>query len=548
MTSSYSQLSLFRLPQKTTKVKKTGHRSHPFSMDQQRIFNQIKKNNQSVLIQAVAGAGKTTTLLEISRRIDGTVLFCAFNKHIADEIQKKVQKQKDITVTTIHAHGRRALGNCKVNSRKYLNLIYECTKALLADQKFLFPALFTNLGFREANVFQVANQWLRDVVSLGQSYLARGSEILKVLEDNNKGNLLINEETLIETYDFICEQGANSYLLHREVDFIDMIWLPNYLGLTSSLPKYDAVLIDEVQDLNKAQAEIALNSVKPGGQIVGAGDPHQSIYGFAGADLNSMENFIKRTGAMTLPLNTCYRCPVSHIKLAQKYNPNIRPGKTEIGEVLYWSLEEYYKNCALGDLVISRKTAPVVALALELIARNIPCRIKGREIAHDMIQIINLTAPDPPNIITHIQRIKQFFDQLNKANNNNHQIIAQNNDKYLYISAILMANQSKSLPEIIAGINKLFAGSELNQESICLSTVHRAKGLEAERVVILNPQDMPMLFPNSHPSQIQQEQNLLYVAHTRAKKTLIFTTISVKKSELTLPNIWQIDDAEMEEY
>jgi DNA helicase II / ATP-dependent DNA helicase PcrA len=56
--------------------------------------------------------------------------------------------------------------------------------------------------------------------------------------------------------------------------------------------------------------------------------------------------------------------------------------------------------------------------------------------------------------------------------------------------------------------------------SISLCTVHRAKGLEAERVYILEPDDMPMSWRHQQDWEYQQELNILYVALTRSKSEL----------------------------
>jgi len=55
---------------------------------------------------------------------------------------------------------------------------------------------------------------------------------------------------------------------------------------------------------------------------------------------------------------------------------------------------------------------------------------------------------------------------------------------------------------------------------IKLSTIHRAKGLEAKRVFILNFNDLPHFKPNQKPWERIQEQNLKYVAITRALNEL----------------------------
>ena len=58
-----------------------------------------------------------------------------------------------------------------------------------------------------------------------------------------------------------------------------------------------------------------------------------------------------------------------------------------------------------------------------------------------------------------------------------------------------------------------------------LSTVHKAKGLEADNVYIICPDSLPMKFENQQEWEYAQEMNLKYVAVTRAKKKLVFVDV-----------------------
>jgi superfamily I DNA/RNA helicase len=85
-------------------------------------------------------------------------------------------------------------------------------------------------------------------------------------------------------------------------------------------------MLDEAQDLNNCQTELAIALAGKTGRILGVGDPFQSVFGFAGADHNSYVNFRDRLKATELPLSICYRCPTSHINLVNKVFPKILIG------------------------------------------------------------------------------------------------------------------------------------------------------------------------------------------------------------------------------
>ena len=75
------------------------------------------------------------------------------------------------------------------------------------------------------------------------------------------------------------------------------------------------MLVDECQDLNKAQLNIVKLLDGNEGRIISVGDPSQAVFGFAGADDSSYYNDEKETKAVEIPLSICYRCPTTHIKL-----------------------------------------------------------------------------------------------------------------------------------------------------------------------------------------------------------------------------------------
>ena len=99
--------------------------------------------------------------------------------------------------------------------------------------------------------------------------------------------------------------------------------------------------------------------------------------------------------------------------------------------------------------------------------------------------------------------------------------------------------QCQSIEELEFCIKQLF-GSE-NDEAVILSTVHRAKGMEAKRVYIAEPYLLPLYWDNQKAWQLEQENNLLYVALSRSTCNLYligdapwFTSNSSKDSHSRL--------------
>jgi YrbI family 3-deoxy-D-manno-octulosonate 8-phosphate phosphatase len=96
-------------------------------------------------------------------------------------------------------------------------------------------------------------------------------------------------------------------------------------------------------------------------------------------------------------------------------------------------------------------------------------------------------------------------------------------DKVEAIEAL--SESAESVAEVISRINSIFADESVG---VCLSTIHKAKGLEADRVFIIEPKCLPAPWVKQD-WEIEQENNLAYVAYTRAKNELVF----VPESEFT---------------
>jgi DNA helicase-2/ATP-dependent DNA helicase PcrA len=97
---------------------------------QKEIFNFILKDTRNAVISAVAGSGKTTTLLKALDTIpdDKTVLFLAFNKSISEELSRRVpENKKNIFVKTVHGYGYTTLrqrNDPKMDDKKYRKLLW----------------------------------------------------------------------------------------------------------------------------------------------------------------------------------------------------------------------------------------------------------------------------------------------------------------------------------------------------------------------------------------------------------------------------------------
>ena len=328
----------------------------------------------------------------------------------------------------------------------------------------------------------------------------------------------------------------------RVIDFTDMVVLP--LSYRTYISTFKFVFIDECQDLNAAQRELMLCAAK-GGRFVAVGDRKQAINGFCGADCLSFDKIAETPNTIELPLSVNYRCGSNIIKLVQEIVPQIKAyensesGTIETYKVLSKSL---FHN---GDMVLCRKSAPLVGLCFKLLQNGITAIVKGGDIAESMLKLINRANCNSINDLSKwidnekkktATEIAEYLNVgLDKAKKTKRYINLA--DKLDCIKNICVS-QLTDVTELKDYIQKMFDEKSI-KNAVVLSTAHKSKGLEADRVLILTPSNFPMITKYSKEWEVQQEYNLKYVAWTRAKKDLVFIDMSeneLNNAELTEDN------------
>jgi superfamily I DNA/RNA helicase len=521
---------------------------------QSAIFNWIPSGTGDAIVNAVAGSGKTTTLTEASKLLPdrASAIFCAFNAHIVKELTKRLNGME---CKTIHSIGLSTLARHfdkqpVVDGNKYRNLVRK-ESWQLAEQ---MPTV--NRG-------EIVSA-LGDLVELCMVTLTNALDFIspaaaRVIDSNSNAvsqNALESLQTLVSHFGLtlpcpivnlapsVAVVLANGILLAHEdhvISFSDMLWLPWVWGLQPRT--YDWVFVDECQDLNRAQLEMVLKLRGSRrldgphsfaiGRMIFVGDPRQAIYGFSGADAASYANIKERTQATEFPLSVSYRCPVLVVREAQAIVPGIqpRPG-APLGTVRWISENELYANVKEGDLLLCRMTAPLIATCLDLIRQKVPARVRGKDIGKMLVKTVQIVAGRRDfEFATFPQHLHGYTtEQIKKLSGRDD---AESQVERLWdISQALTAcfdglNQNdpfefdRNLPvnSFIDFIHSLFSD---DRPGVWLSTVHKAKGLEAERVFILRPEKLPLVWRGQQAWEMEQEMNLKYVAITRSLDELVY--------------------------
>lgn len=487
-----------------------------FSHYQTAIFDAVINTNSNIAVNATAGSGKTTTIVEAANRFIKrypykSVLCTAFNKSIVEELKKRLKP--NIDSQGIHSLGKQALTRYHKNSLfvdeyktfKLADIVLKKVK-FKKNEKFVYQYTLSDiidllrLTLVEPNFDNIDNLCNRYDISIMGDEINHSIELYNILEKHNRS--LIGEKNTI--------------------DFTDMVFLPA-TNDKIQLKKYDVVIIDEAQDLNRVQHKFIDKLLKPNGRLISVGDKHQAIYGFAGADSNSFEILENRPNTLSLPLSVCYRCSRNIVFNAQQVNPEIEPSDDQITgpPIIYGEIEQIDSN----SLVVSRNVRPLVNLFFKLLENNQKSFIKGRDIENGLIALYNKVkdyekwdAEDKLN-----DKLDNLFYELKEKGikkPKEHAKYLNLKEKVIIIK--LIASKVKYMFEVENKIHQLFKDKK---NAIQLMTVHKSKGLEADKVFFIESFNGDKLIPSKyakHEEELKQENNLLFVALTRAKKELIY--------------------------
>ena len=554
--------------------------------EQEKIFNFIKFDSNHGIIDAVAGSGKTTTIIDSINFVqsDKSLLFCAFNKSIRDEIQERIscKGKNNIVVKNLHQLGFDILKSnselqYNIQERKYINLINKSLSSINEKNIIRYLELYDvdinpkKGSFEESMLkkhVKIFKDKLLDIVNKFRLTLTRDNfddfkQMLihyNIIDIKKTSEKILNNVVLVffDANQIIIEEGNKIAKKLNIIDLSDMLYLPKVFEYYPN-NNYDILFIDECQDLSKSQLAIALKYVKKSGRVIAVGDPFQSIYGFTGADIESFERFSQiLKNHIKLTLSFCFRCPNNIIEFAQNFRRDIKPFKDKNGIIERIEFEKVVNVVRNSDLIISRTKAPLTILLFILIENNKQVNIHQDDVK-DLFNELKFLFTNEE--LTEVNVLKNSYDFFEKVKERNIYFLNQKSKKLsnpidkeefiitetLYIERRLnFLRKQLSVQLDVNNLNDLIKKIEYlvtdNKDAIKLSTIHKAKGLENERVFILDFNKLPVKKDNQQPWEVKQEINLKYVALTRAKHTL-YLVDSIKEEEKIEGNLFdEIED------
>lgn len=490
---------------------------------QQAVFDFVATGRGSAMVTAVAGSGKTTTVKKSFAFIDPrlTTSYLVFNKRNADEAKADPEMPKHVRVATFHSVGFSAWNYFK---GKAVSVDLSNKSRSLMDANFGDDACRTYSSFA-CKLVSLAKQ-------VGMGFLAPDSiDVWTQLIDHYDVTLDSEGATEAEGIEIarqllrLSVAAADPKTGVSVIDGDDMLYMP-MLRNVRFFP-HDWLFVDEAQDTNDLQLAMLRRMLKPSGRLVAVGDRKQAIYGFRGASASAMDNIAKAFNAIELPLTISYRCSKSVVAQAQTIVPYIEASESAPEGVVRGLQKDAEGNSVPetfdpGDAIICRNTAPLIQKAYELIGKGIGCKVLGREIGQGLINLIKkMKARDIDNLQEKLDAWAQRETAKFMAKGQEQKAEAVN-DKISAITAVIsfLPEDSRDVATLIQNIENMFSDTN-DARLITLATVHKAKGLEWHRVFILEPELMPSRWARQAWQQ-EQEQNIMYVAWTRAKLELVF--------------------------
>lgn len=494
-----------------------------------RILDWVINGRGSAVVKAVAGSGKTSTLILCLKEMYGSVLFLAFNKKIANEIDFKVKKLKlsNVTASTMHAAGfgqlRRIRGlRLNVDGDKVSKIIDEMIHADEEDQiKYVAPFIRRMVQLAKDSAFGVDGQAKIDDIASWDA-LANHHDVQ--LEETD-----YTREAVIELAINVLKL---SNLDRSNIDYADMIY--HVLLFNVNCQEYDWVLIDEAQDTNVSRRLLARKLLAPLGRLIAVGDDAQAIFGFTGADADALNLIKEEFNATELPLSISYRCAKNIVREAQNIVPSIEWFDSNpdgvVESTVYDAFVKDIANLNLDheDGIICRNNAPLVPLAFALIRKGISCKIEGKDIGARLAKyafkwkdrgLSNFQDQFEEYMEKEIAKAVEKKNQAKAAN------LEDDRDTVLAILSRCFELGKTTVLDLKHMILDMFSDSEtgkVRKDILTLSSIHKSKGLEFNTVYVLG---FRQFIPSPYATldwMLEQERNLAYVSITRAKNKLVY--------------------------
>jgi F-box protein, helicase, 18 len=474
---------------------------------------EILASNGHIKINAVAGSGKTSTLIAYAqtRPANSRILYLAFNKSVKLEAQKRFAEAQlpNVTVETAHSLAYRQVVfkyGYKVRAQGFkTNEIAEILKLKGNSEKH--------------TEYMIANHISKYVAYFCNSNKAKVQELdyLSTVSDS-KARAFVK---MFETYIISQTRLLLSLMNKGEIEITHDFYLKKFQLENPVLP-YDYILFDEGQDASAAMLSIFLN--QPAIKVI-VGDTHQQIYGWRHA-VNSLE----QVSFKEFQLNTSFRFsqPIADLSM------------------LFLSLKRHLGSYKPVKIVGAGTSKSVKTKAI-LARTNLGLLLKAIEYINEREDVRRIYFEGNIHSYTYADEGASLYDVLHLYNDRRHLVrdpllremrslqdledyIENTEEVQLGMMLEIVKEYGNEIPAIINRLKDMHVPNEEKEKAeMIFSTVHRCKGMEYDTVQLVNDfiteAKLHKMRDNLERDQIDaakliEEINLLYVAVTRTKNSL----------------------------
>ena len=446
------------------------------TQQQKDIRDAILNGTDNLIVNAVAGSAKTTTLVETAKLmpLDKKCLFLAFNKDIATELGERLPT--NFTVKTINAL-------CHAGVKKSLGC---------------------NLWINYKRIFDMTPKDIKQRARWAMAKDVQKAMAFGYIPENSKylcGGLCAYDELDLEIsktdLDFIIEKLKPDNLVKSQgITFAEQTYWAAFLRLDEKTVDmsgdWDYVFIDEAQDLSGVDHTIIHEVVGGKAQLIAVGDKCQAIYAFRGCDDKSMETLENFFGMKTMSLTKSFRLPQAIAKEASKYQEteSYHADEGTVTELTDFIPEEVPE----GSAIISAYNAPLLRIGSRLVKAGINVNLADKSFVDELSREMNT--------YTFSRDQGKSALETKRLNSKSAAVIEK-----IDCMETLLAEHGTAIA-VCSFLSKL----KSMRGAITLITGHKSKGLEWDNVYFLEPDSI----------KLSQAENLAYVIITRAKKNLYY--------------------------
>lgn len=473
------------------------------SAEQTAVVDAVLASDDNLLISALAGAAKTSTLKMIAHALPKANMAClAFNKSIATEMAKELPS--NCTCLTLHSLGMKVWKayiktNISVQKGKMYDLLAKCLES-------------GEYSPEERDEISEDFTYILKTCGYAKNAGHLPDNFVSALHRKQRHSRLMDDDDLIMAFDEkvspLTQQVILSLLnrsaqlsMKGQIDFDDMVAFPSLFKCM--YPIHSLILVDEAQDLSPLNHLMLEQLYRR--RIIAVGDQNQAIYAFRGAFETGMKAMAESFDMTEHRLTTTFRCPEEVVEHVRWRAPEMQAFEhTPSGSVDVWPT---WTAHALPDecAILCRNNAPLLECAIRLLKAGRYPKLWGNDIASGLMKIMKDLGPKNMDSASAIVRLSEWRDKRLKKVKNAGPV----HDRYECIALFL--REQPTLGQALTHLNEVFRSSG----RVDLMTCHKSKGSEFDNVFILNEEII---------SEEGQDPNLRYVAATRSKRNLTYIT------------------------